>query len=83
MNTKLFTFIASIFMALSSSAQDVKPQIQKAINSPSAKENSAKADVYFHKKAMLDSGNFINKTRKVNASKSKNKHCLKKKSNLI
>jgi hypothetical protein len=76
-----FTLItAGMFISFSSFGQEVKPQIEKVINDPAAKENSAKADVYFHKKAMVDSASFIDKPKQINSSKPKGKHCFKKKS---
>lgn len=69
-----------MFISFSSFGQDVKPQIEKAIINPSVKDNSAKADVYIHKKAMIDSASLIDKPKQINSSKPKGKHCSKKKS---
>lgn len=79
-----FTLIATgMFLSLSSFGQNVKPQVEKAISIPSMKDNSAKADVYFHKKEMIDSSNLIDKPKPGIGRKSKSKQFFKKKSKSV
>lgn len=79
MKTKVFTLIiAGMSLSVSSFSQDVKPQVEKAINNPSAKDNAAKADVYHHQKAMTDSANLISKPGKLTSKKPGGKTCSRK-----
>lgn len=72
-------------LSISTSAQTIRDNIDKAINDKKAKENSAKADVLIQKKTIADSTTTKNtkakvgsKTPEVNKVKYK-KHKYKKK----